>query len=503
MTERAGRAPRGAGRTDGVRAMLSGHSILGIAFAAILYLVCLTGTLSVFLRDFQRWEQPDAPVVTTVGDAAVTRAVTAFGRRVGAHSFYVLLPTDDFPRLMLSSGGDADDQSWFADASGRLVARQHAPWIDFVQELHTRLHLPATIGRFLVGLAGVALVSSLISGVLAHPRIIRDAFHLRLGGARRLEQADWHNRLGVWPLPFHLLVSLTGALLGLSTIIVGVLALLLFRGDSERVYALFTPPPPAADARATPMPDIARLLEEARRRSDGAIPRQMTVSHWGRGDAQITVSLGRPRLIAQQDALVFAATGAIVSEEHPAGRPIGKQILGSLGQLHFGWFGGLATRIVYSLLGVALCVVTVSGIEIWLARRRDKGRGASVWERVWTMIVWGQPLILATLLAASLAGGLAAFDPLALWLAGTATSLALGAAIRTPRQWLDDRLKRATGLIVLIAGLWRLVSVLGRSVDAAAAIGATVMILAAAGLLLRMATTRRSSRTIARAGADM
>ena len=80
-------------------------------------------------------------------------------------------------------------------------------------------------GGILVGLIGVALLSSLISGILAHPRIFRDAFHLRLGGSKRLQEADFHNRLGVWALPFHIIISLTGAFLGLTTIIVGVLGM--------------------------------------------------------------------------------------------------------------------------------------------------------------------------------------------------------------------------------------------------------------------------------------
>jgi len=63
--------------------------------------------------------------------------------------------------------------------------------------------------------------------------------------------------------------------------------------------------------------------------------------------------------------------------------------------LHFGGFGGLTVKILYGLLGLALTVVTHTGVTIWLARRRDKGRPAPHWERVWAGVVWGQPLALA------------------------------------------------------------------------------------------------------------
>lgn len=206
---------RGLYRPEIVRAVLSGHSILGIAFAAILYLVCLTGSLSVFAQDLERWEQPDAPVLATVSDAAVARAVAMVAPRLGAGDpLYVQLPSSDMPRLTLTTHHGEEGHNWLADAGGGIIGEARSPWTDFLTALHIQLHLPDSWGRFIVGLAGVALVSSLIWGVLSHPRIVRDAFHLRLGGARRLQEADIHNRIGVWALPFHLAVSLTGALLG-------------------------------------------------------------------------------------------------------------------------------------------------------------------------------------------------------------------------------------------------------------------------------------------------
>jgi uncharacterized iron-regulated membrane protein len=502
---RAAERPRGGlWRTEIVRAVLSGHSILGIAFAAVIYIVCLSGTLSVFMRDFQRWEQPNAPVVHELSDTAIARAVTTMGQRTGPEkAFYVGLPAADLPRLTLSSGDDADDETWIADADGNLAVRQHDPWIDFLGDLHTQLHLPESWGRFVVGLAGVALLSSLISGVLAHPRIFRDAFHLRLGGSRRLEQADLHNRLGVWPLPFHILVSLTGALLGLSTVIVGVLALLLFRGDTAKVYALLATPPAPIDARAAPMPDVAGLLATARSHAPGAAPRQIRISHWGRRDMRFEITASRPRLIAQQDTITFGANGGVVAEKHPAGLTIGEQILGSLGQLHFGWFGGVAIRIAYGLLGLALCVVTSSGITIWLARRRDKGRAAPGWERLWAAISWGQPVAIAAtapvglLLADGASGGILT----AIW-ASLTLLLAIGASalVLTPAARIAGWARLATGGLIALAACIHLAIWLRMGSDAAvfatdAALLVVAFILLRGGAILSFAGTQKAQST--------
>jgi uncharacterized iron-regulated membrane protein len=468
---------RGLYRPEIVRAVLSGHSILGIAFAAVIYLLCLTGSLSVFERDFDRWEQPAAPIVTSVSPVAVDRAVTTVLPHIDPDAaLYVTMPSPDMPRLTLTGDRKGEDHSWIADAQGRIAADQTAPWTDFLTTLHTELHLPGTWGRFIVGLAGVALLSSLISGTLAHPRIVRDAFHLRLGGSRRLQEADLHNRIGVWALPFHVVVSLTGALLGLSTIIVGTLAILLFGGDTAKVYALLLPPTPKADTRTAPPPDIATILATVSLRAPEAEVKVITIQHAGRRDASVQISAGRPSLLAMQDSFSFDAAGRVVAEKHRGELNLGERILGSLGPLHFGWFGGVAVRIAYGLLGIGLCVVTASGISIWLARRRDKGRPAPHWERVWAAIIWGQPVTLAAtatlVTAAPSIGGKAAY----LWIAGTLTII-LGAAFwRVSAEQLAGMLRKTLGVLLLTtAGI----QVLSRGIGldpVAAAIDAVLLV---------------------------
>jgi uncharacterized iron-regulated membrane protein len=482
---------RGLYRPDIVRAVLSGHSVLGIAFAAIIYLVCLTGSLAVFEQDFERWEQPDLPLVHAVSDAAVARAITTVAPQAGDEALYVSFPTADLPRLRLTAHHGRDEHNWVADAQGNILGETATPWAEFLTTLHIQLHLPRSWGGFLVGLSGVALLSSLISGILSHPRVLRDAFHLRLGGARRLQEADLHNRLGVWALPFHVIVSLTGALLGLSTIIVGALAMLLYRGDTARVYAMLTPPRPAVDARIAPMPDIAAMLATARARTPQASPRLMTITHLGRRDANVSLTATRAGLLASQDSFVFGADGHVIAEKHPGDLTVGEQILGSLGTLHFGWFGGLALRIAYGLLGIALCYVTASGIHVWLARRRDKGRPAPHWERIWAAILWGQPAALA--LVAAMVTAMPAWGnrfATGLWLVVTVATVT-GASLWTATSdfALGRMVRRAAGVLLLCAVLAHLARH-GVAGDGAALAMDAMLVIIGAGLLGRTGSPR-------------
>lgn len=473
---RSGKAWRWPLSPETVRAVLSGHGALGIAFAGVIYLVCLTGALTVFTPDLQHWEVPHAPVVTTLSDAAAGRALTQAAQAAppGA-TLSLTYPTPaKAGAVLLAYRGNRADQTWAVASDGALVPLD-ARWSDFLLHLHVNLHLPRAWGGFLVGLTGVALLSSLVSGVLAHPRVVRDAFHLRLGGSRRLAQADWHNRLGVWALPFHATLALTGALLGLSTLIVAALALLLYRGDRQQVYRLFIDPPPPADARAVAMPDLAMLLTRAHAAMPGASPQSVVIERPGRADMRVSVHGIRPRNLVPQDEVQFDAGGRIVAQERPQDLSTGIKVLGGIGQVHFGWFGGAAVRVVYGLLGLALCVVTSSGITIWLARRRDRGRAAPGWERIWAAIAWGQPLALALTAAIALARPDA---PLVkAWLGLTLGLVAVAGVLPLPGPSLGRALRQAMGAVLVTLGCAH--AMLGpiTTVDAVVVIGGAAALL--------------------------
>lgn len=435
-----------------VRSVLSSHSVLGLAFAAIIYIVCLTGTIAVFAPDLERWEIPATPMVANLSDASAARAIAQASKRAPADTtLYLSLPTASRSGASLTAFNASYEHKWGVAADGSLSDLE-AVWTEFLLHLHINLHLPRSWGEFIVGLTGVALLSSLVSGILAHPRVLRDAFHLRLGGSRRLQEADLHNRLGIWALPFHFTLALTGGLLGLSTIIVAMLAMLLYRGDMGKVYELFLDPPPKVDRRAMPIPDIAKLIADARVRAPTASADNIMVERPGRADMRISIRSGRPTLLTQQDEVQYDARGHLLHQERPRDLVVGTKMLSGIGQLHFGWFGGLPVRIAYGLLGIALCIVTSSGVTIWLARRRDRGRPAPQWERIWAAICWGQPVIL--LLTAMVAFALPQASLPPIWLSLTTLSvLAAGIAKQRPGLRIARGLQWALAVGLLIVAL--------------------------------------------------
>ncbi len=396
------------------RSMLDGHGLIGVIFGAVLYILCLSGALIVLTDQWTIWERPEAPVVESVSsDRLVQTVQQAYVRaRVAgvAHDVFVTTPSPELPHFVIAAygegGGEEDHRVWSVDPAGRLGPEMEARWVAFVENLHFNLTVPGALGRYVVGIFGTILLASLITGILAHRRIFRDAFRLRWGGARRLTNADLHNRIGVWALPFHLIVSLTGSLLGLSGLIILILALVAYRGDQAKAVASLLGPQATEDSRAAPVPDIRPMLARIDQDIPGARVSMLRYDHVGTAGQLVTIFVAAPRHLSTAEAYIFAPDGAL---RHKAGFTdgnVGTRLYGMITPLHYGTYGGLPLKIIYALLGFGLTAIVATGGNVWLARRREQGRAAPKLERLWTGLLWGQPLVFALAALAAMAGPL-------------------------------------------------------------------------------------------------
>ena len=420
-----------------VRSVLAGHSALGLFFAALLYMVCLSGTITVFRAEIQQWEQP--------GVAAGRAAPEAVERALGdiyklksdqhgeaLHSVAVFNNPDREPRPIATWSVDGGEfGARYVDLkTGALLEETHTPFAEYLENLHVHLRLPSPWGIYLVGLIGVAMLSLVVSGLLAHPRIFKDAFHLRRGGSMRLQEADLHNRMSVWALPFHLTISFTGAFLGLSFFIVGILAFIAYDGDQEAAVRAILGPQATEDHDPRPLPGGSSMFADAQARTGLSQVNYVLAEHPGTAGQILTVEMNAPRDLSTGEVLYYDAEGTFIEASGSAFGSFGPQTVAAMGPLHFGWFGGLATKLAYLVFGLASTLVASTGVSIWLARRREQGRPTPVWERVWTTAAWGGALACAAPgLFAPL--GEAWFNPVLILC--LAVSLALAFTLKSPR----------------------------------------------------------------------
>jgi len=388
-----------------VRKMLAGHSALGLAFAAVMYLVCLSGTLSVFYQEFERWEQPTAAESLAYSPrsvATLAREALAAAPKHGGQPLYISLPTEAAPRLTASIG----ENGWIAHADGTLQQPQRHDWTHFLLHLHIYLHLEGIVGLTLVGIAGAMLFALIVSGLLAHPNILRDAFVLRFGGSARLTQTDLHNRLSVWGLPFHLAIAITGAFIGLSSALIFVVATAFYGGDTRAAgEPLFGPEPSRIDAQAE-LPDLATALQNLAALAPDRRPNFIVIDDPGTAGQLVTINTDVPRRLVYSERYTFDVAGAPTGTLGLADGPAAKQIYASVYPVHFGNFGGLPVKFAYALLGFALCAIAVTGVNVWIEKRRQARHATLRLDAAWRAVIWGSPLAIAASAIASLASSL-------------------------------------------------------------------------------------------------
>jgi len=352
---------------------------------ALMYAVCLSGTLAVFFPEFERWEQPYADEFRDYDPVALEQTFNqAMGNEVAVTPhMYLVLPTEEVPRARIAN----ENESWFLTPGGQLGEKENNAWTEMLLDLHLYLHLPHSWGMILVSALGAILFGLVISGVFAHPRMFRDAFNLRLKGQRLLEQVDLHNRLSVWALPFHIMIGITGAYFGLALPILAVVSSAMYDGDRDAVIESVFGSEPVLEQQAGEF-GIARALEQMPALAPGAEPLFITFHDAGEDSQQFGISAAHPGRLIYSENYLFDASGTFLRTDGFLDSEVGRQVVYSIYRLHFGHFFGLPVKIGYFLLGLALTVVSVTGINIWLARRKHRDRINDTW----VAIVWGLPI---------------------------------------------------------------------------------------------------------------
>ncbi len=375
-----------------VQRALSGHAAIGLLAGALLYLICISGMLAVVQQHWQRWEEPGVSEMTAIAPEAVQRGfeqVIAQQGKATTHA-YAHMPTEGLPRVVITT----DHGASYIDAKGNPERPEAHAWTEFMLFLHYQLNLPPVWGLMLVGGLGVMMMALAVTGVVAHPRIFRDAFRMRLRGGGQLARADLHNRLGVWLIPFTIAIAFTGAAIGLGQIVFQATAIERHGNDIEHAYAPLFGDHPAMDESPAPLARVDRAIAWMAANHPDRRLTYITIEEPLTKGQQISVLADHDQRLIYGESYIFDGDGNFRNTVGLSDGKLGQQAIASVYKLHFGSYGGLAIEIAYILFGLALCAITATGMTIWLMKRRARGRASPRLESFWAFIVWGSPLLL-------------------------------------------------------------------------------------------------------------
>ena len=355
------------------------HNCLGLKLFLILAVVFLSGTLAVFRYEIDQLIYPQLRVEPGESLASLDDILAAVKRTYPEMGLGAEIPTGvgagDLAIGILGVSPDRGIRMIWVDPY-RAVVQGDTPLMTlgfFLASLHRDLFIPVW-GLLIVCTTAIVLVVSLVTGLIAYRKFWRGFLRRPRFRTLRIAMVDLHKLVGLWSLWFAIVIALTG--LWYFWTLVGepmfgfpqaVQRAVQPEISAERLEA-FGPETPrtvtlaAALARAQALhPDFVSTYVSLPEHHGGAY-----VFHGNRGEL-----LDRYATTIAVDPYSGEVLGVDLLSEAPLSNRIGAMV----NPLHYGDFGGLWSKTVWFLFGLAMSSLAVTGIVIFWCRTANATAG--------------------------------------------------------------------------------------------------------------------------------
>lgn len=384
------------------------HRWFGIAIALFLFIAGLTGAIIAWDHELDAALNPSFFKARTAGPALsgleLARRVEAADPRLQVTYLPLTAePGHTLQMMVLPRTNPATQQPYPLDfnqiavdpATGAIQGRREwgavslAPLnlIPFIYKLHYTLHLPFTrgidTGTWLMGIIGIVwLFDSVIALWLSFPsfKAWRKSFAFRFGRGSYALTFDLHRSGGVWIWGLLVIVALTSVSMNLSAPVVRPVV---------SMFSTLTPDPinnpeilrkPQPGDQVLSRERIVQLAEQAGKAQNLTVPpggvyyaellHAYGVGFYAPGNDHGDLGLGNPWMYWD------AATGKPLGAQIPGKGTAGDIFMQVQFPLHSGRILGLGGRIVISAMGIAVAVLSATGLLIWLKKLNARRRSA-------------------------------------------------------------------------------------------------------------------------------
>ncbi|WP_133406143.1 PepSY-associated TM helix domain-containing protein [Parashewanella tropica] len=386
-----------------IKKLFSIHAWVGIITGILLFVIAFTGSLSVFGKpELKIWANPTYPSVEQMDMKKIEQLVNHYAQDIPKpylEEVTIFLPSiRGFQNLTLFYEAHSGIEDSASEANKKPEERGYLIELDpvtyelvtkkegtadelfesreygmanFIIGFHADLHLGRPIGLLLTGVLGLTLLLSVVTGFIIHRKKLAQLFTFRREKNTTLTWNDGHKILGIWGMLFHGIIGFTGAFLGLIIVVlVPAAAFVSFEGDQDKLLETFTATPEVTVQHIAAPMKIAEVLETEKTTGGDREIASITIKEFGDKGALALVSVYGGSSIAFQTSVYNAADATFVERYSNLSKVEGFSgpIIDLMFPLHYGNFGGILVKLIWTILGLSTTLLPLTGMMLWIRR---------------------------------------------------------------------------------------------------------------------------------------
>lgn len=374
--------------TDLVKMYKEIHGWVGIISGLALFIAFYAGALTMFEDQVQRWASPPAPIAVAPSleqtPELISKLVSAHPQVVKGYEVNLVIDEAHPARISWTSaegeeaehgGGVKHYASLDVDGTLQVTSEGPSPVGQFIDILHQQIGLMVDheIAMPIMGVIALLYFVALVSGIIVLlPSLVSDLYAMRLGKNVKRMWLDVHNLLGIFSLPFHIIMALTAVVFAYHD---------QFYDAQGAVFAATERERPAAVADAGPKPTPLTPVEVVATLKKSAPTFTPYVLNYGSrgGETSLRVMGGDQHYALRGPTfgtvMLDPVTGEMTGKDYMPGHQDGwSATVTGFFALHFGNFGGAPIRWAYFLLGLGGAALFYTGNLLWVESRRKRER---------------------------------------------------------------------------------------------------------------------------------
>ncbi|MEM1134421.1 MAG: PepSY-associated TM helix domain-containing protein [Bacteroidota bacterium] len=188
------------------------HSWIGIKLSILFFIVCFSGTLATLSHEMD-WLFNPAIRVTPSEEHVEKNIIVKNIKQAYPEGTLEFWTGASAPYLCDIVYLKTKERRWYLFVNpytGEVQGKTALTFQRFFRDLHYFLFIPFQIGHFTVLIFGFLLFISLGTALLFYKKWYRKLFELKLGKGKVVLFRSIHRLVGVWSVPFTILFSITG-----------------------------------------------------------------------------------------------------------------------------------------------------------------------------------------------------------------------------------------------------------------------------------------------------